>query len=149
MVSVSLLSGLWTHLICLSGLKVLELALETQVGASTGTDHLHSRKCVLPAQSRHCHDVSDHEGDAAGNSRQTEGRDGYREGSMKFKLLHFNNHFSFEWLNTYYQGRSQLDQSFCALLCCTTCNHILVSETRLVVLTNLDILFQEVAHCDM
>lgn len=59
-----------THLIRLRGLKLLELMLETQVGASAGSDHLHGGQRLLPAHSCHRHDVSHHQGDAAGHTCQ-------------------------------------------------------------------------------
>ncbi|TNN54016.1 hypothetical protein EYF80_035784 [Liparis tanakae] len=50
-----------TDLVSLGSLKLLELALEAQVGASTGPDHPHCCQRLLPAQSRHRHDVSHHQ----------------------------------------------------------------------------------------
>lgn len=59
-----------THLVRLRGLELLELMLETQVGAGAGSDHLDGGQRLLPAHSRHRHDVSYHQGDAAGNTCQ-------------------------------------------------------------------------------
>lgn len=60
-----------TDLVGLSGLELLELALKAQVGAGAGPGHLHCGQGLLPAQARHRHDVSHHQGDAAGHARQT------------------------------------------------------------------------------
>lgn len=72
-----------THLVRLRGLELLELILETQVGASAGSDHLHGSQRLLPAHSCHRHDVSYHQGDAAGNTCQAakgqgRNRDGFK-----------------------------------------------------------------------
>lgn len=71
-----------TDLISLSRLEILELPLEAQVGAGAGPRDPHSGQCLLPAQPRHCHDVGDHQGDAAGHPGQTAGREG-RRGSVR------------------------------------------------------------------
>ena len=44
-----LVSGISTYLACLGGLKLLQLALEAQVGAGTRASHLHGRQGLLPA----------------------------------------------------------------------------------------------------
>lgn len=59
------------HLIRLCGLKLLELLLETKVGACAGSHHLHSSQYFLPAHPRHRHDVSYHQSDTARNACQT------------------------------------------------------------------------------
>lgn len=58
-------------LISLISLELLELPLEAQVGASTGPGHPHRSQCLLPTQSCHRHDVSNHQGDTAGHTCQT------------------------------------------------------------------------------
>lgn len=72
-----------THLIRLRGLELLELMLETQVGASAGSDHLHGGQRLLPAHSCHRHDVSYHQGHAAGHTCQAaKGQWRHRDGSI-------------------------------------------------------------------
>lgn len=63
------LSRAASDLIRLSGLKLLELALEAQVGAGAGPDHPHCSQRLLPAQTSDRHDVRQHQGDAAGHAR--------------------------------------------------------------------------------
>lgn len=72
-----------THLVRLRGLELLELMLETQVGASAGSDHFHGGQRLLPAHSRHRHDVSYHQGDTAGNTCQAaKGQGRHRDGCI-------------------------------------------------------------------
>lgn len=65
------------HLIRLRGFKLLELLLETEVGACAGSHHLDSSQHFLPAHPRHRHDVSHHQGDTARNARQAVEQDGW------------------------------------------------------------------------
>lgn len=72
-----------TDLFGLSSLKLLELVLKAPVGPSTGPDHLDCGQRLLPAQSRHRHDISHHQGDTAGDPCQTVSIDEWTISIMK------------------------------------------------------------------